>query len=95
MIRSVIMVDLKPGTTDEQVAAFHDALVAIPFERRSAFTFGRDLDLVDNTVDIVMISDFDDEQAYRDWAVDEGHRRVSAQYLKPIAERITRGQIVV
>lgn len=95
MIRSVIMVDLKPGTSEEQVAAFHDALVAVPFERRSAFTFGRDLDLVDNTVDLVMISDFDDEQAYRDWSVDPEHRRVSAEFLRPIAERITRGQITV
>jgi hypothetical protein len=32
VIRSVIMVDLRPGTTDEQVAAFRDALAAVPFE---------------------------------------------------------------
>jgi Stress responsive A/B Barrel Domain len=87
------MVDLKPGTTDEQVEAFRDALAAVPFQRRRAFTFGRDLDLVENTVDIVMISDFDDEQAYRDWSVDPAHRAVSAEFLRPIAERITRGQI--
>jgi hypothetical protein len=93
MIRSVIMVDLRPGTTEEQVAALRDALAAVPFERRRAFTFGRDLDLVDNTVDIVMISDFDDEQAYRDWSVDPAHRAVSAEFLRPIAERVTRGQI--
>jgi hypothetical protein len=91
VIRSVIMVDLRPGTTDEQVEAFREALAAVPFERRRAFTFGRDLDLVQNTVDIVMISDFDDEQAYRDWAADEAHRAVSAAFLHPIAERITRG----
>ncbi len=87
------MVDLRPGTTDEQVEAFRDALAAVPFERRRAFTFGRDLDLVENTVDIVMISDFDDEQAYRDWSVDPAHRAVSAEYLRPIAERVSRGQI--
>jgi hypothetical protein len=87
------MVDLLPGTTDAQVEAFRDALAAVPFERRRAFTFGRDLDLVENTVDIVMISDFDDEQAYRDWSVDPAHRSVSAEFLHPIAERITRGQI--
>ena len=87
------MVDLKPGTTDAQMEALRDALAAVPFERRRAFTFGRDLDLVENTVDIVMISDFDDEQAYRDWSVDPSHRAVSARFLQPIAERITRGQI--
>jgi hypothetical protein len=87
------MVDLKPGTSDEQVEAFRDALAAVPFQRRRSFTFGRDLSLVDNTVDIVMISDFDDEQAYGDWVADEAHRKVSADLLHPIAERITRGQI--
>jgi len=40
-----------------------------------------------------MISEFDDEQAYRDWSVDPGHGAVSAQLLRPIAERISRGQI--
>jgi len=93
VIRSVIMVDLKQGVSDAQVEAFRDTLAAVPFERRRAFTFGRDLDLVDNTVDIVMISDFDDEQAYRDWSVDPAHRAVSAEFLRPIAERVTRGQI--
>ena len=89
------MVDLRPGTTDEQVQTLRDALAAVPFERRRAFTFGRDLDLVENTVDIVMISEFDDEQAYRDWSVDPAHRAVSAEFLRPIAERVTRGQIRV
>ena len=87
------MVELKPGTTDAQVEAFRAALAAVPFHRRRAFTFGRDLDLVEDTVDLVMISDFDDEQAYRDWSVDPAHRAVSAEFLRPIAERITRGQI--
>lgn len=95
MIRSVIMVDLKPGVSDEQVAALRDALAAVPFARRRSFTLRRDLNLVENTVDLVLISEFDDEQAYRDWSVDPAHRAASAQYLRPIAERITRGQIEI
>jgi hypothetical protein len=87
------MVDLKPDVTDEQVSALRDALAAVPFERRRSFTFGRDLNLVDDTVDLVMISEFDDERAYRDWSVDPAHRAVSTGFLRPIAERITRGQI--
>jgi hypothetical protein len=86
VIRGVIMVNLKPDVTDEQVSARRDALEAVPFERRRSFTFGRDLNLVDDTVDLVMISEFDDEQAYRDWSVDPGHRTVSPQLLRPIAE---------
>jgi Stress responsive A/B Barrel Domain len=95
VIRSVIMVDLKAGVIDEQVTALREALAAVPFERRRSFMLGRDLNLVENTVDLVLISEFDDEQAYRDWSVDPGHRAVSAQYLRPIAERISRGQIEI
>jgi len=89
------MVELKPGTAEDQVEAFRAALAAVPFDRRRAFTFGRDLGLVPNTADVVMISDFDDEDAYRDWVADEAHRRVSQELLHPIANRITRGQIRV
>ncbi len=93
MIRSVIMVTAKPGTTDEQLTALADALAALPFERRRAFVAGRDLGLVADTVDLVMISDFDDQDAYRDWVADPAHKQVSAELLRPIAERVTRGQI--
>ncbi len=95
MIRSVIMVSAKPGTTAEQLDALADALAAIPFERRRAFVAGRDLGLVPETVDLVMISDFDDAAAYADWVADPAHRQVSAEYLRPIADRVTRGQIEV
>ena len=86
------MVELRPGTSEQQVEAFRDALAAVPFERRRSFTFGRDLNLVEDTMDLVMISDFDDEDAYRAWMVDEAHRRVSRDLLHPIANRIVRGQ---
>jgi hypothetical protein len=75
------------------VSALLDALAAVPFERRRTFTFGRDLSLVDDTVDLVMISEFDDERAYCNWSVDPAHRAVGGQLLRPIAERIVRGQI--
>jgi heme-degrading monooxygenase HmoA len=92
VIRNVIMVRLRAGVTDEQVREFLDAVAAVPFPRRRSFTGGRDLDLVPDTMDIVMVSDFDDEQAYRDWVADPEHRRVSAELLRPIAEQIVRGQ---
>ena len=93
MIRSVIMVQLHPGVTDQQVQAFLDALAAVPFERRRSFTYGRDLGLVPDTMDLVMISEFDDEDAYRAWAVDPEHRKASAELLHPIAARLVRAQI--
>jgi hypothetical protein len=87
------MVELWPGTTEEQIEAFRDALAAVPFERRRAFTFGRDLGIVEHAMDLVMISDFDDEAAYGDWVMDEEHRKVTRELLQPMAQRIVRSQI--
>jgi hypothetical protein len=92
MIRSVIMVDVKPGTSDEQIEALFTALAAVPFEKRRAFSYGRDLGIAANTMDLIMVSDFDDRDAYRAWVADPAHRAVSTQMLHPIAERIVRGQ---
>lgn len=95
MIRSVILVKALPGTTDEQLTALADALAALPFERRRSFTAGRDLGLVPDTADLVMISDYDDADAYRAWVADPGHRQVAAELLRPIAEQVTRAQFAL
>jgi hypothetical protein len=86
------MVELWPGTTEEQIDVYRAAMAALPFDRRRAFTFGRDLGIIENTMDLVMISDFDDEVAYVDWVADEEHRTVSRELLQPMAQRIARSQ---
>lgn len=95
MIRSVIMVAVKPGVTDEQIEAFGAALAAVPFARRRAYSYGRDLGLRDDTMDLIMVSDFDDADAYRDWLVDPEHRRLTAELLHPIMASISRGQFTL
>lgn len=84
MIRSILLLKFKPDTTDEQIEAFHQALAAVPFERRRSFAFHRDLRLTDDAMDAVVIADFDDEAAYRAWADDPGHHHVRSTYLDPI-----------
>lgn len=95
MIRSVLMVALRPGTTDEQVEAFGAALGAVPFERRRTFTFGRDLGVREDNMDIAWVADFDDLDAYRDWLADPAHRAVSAELLHPIAAQVVRCQFAL
>jgi len=92
MIRSVIMARLRPGVTDEQVSKFLDALAAVPYPARRAFSAGRDLGLVPDTMDLVTISDFDDADGYRGWLADPRHRTVASELLHPIAEQVVRAQ---
>ena len=89
-LRNTLFVRLKPGTTDEQVEAFRDALGALSFPGRSNFVFGRDLGLRPDNMDLAWSNDFEDETAYKAWTEDAGHNRVREQYLVPIAEHIER-----
>jgi hypothetical protein len=92
MIRNIVLVKLKPGTTDEQIGALRDALAAIPFAGRHNPLVERDLGLVDETMDIVITADFDDEPTYQAWFADAEHNRVRQELLIPFTERSARIQ---
>jgi hypothetical protein len=93
MIRSFLLIKLKPGTSDGQVEAFLTGLAAVPFAgRRNAYS-GRDLGLRDDAMDLVIVADFDDERTYQAWVVDAEHGKVRQELLAPIAERVERSQI--
>lgn len=98
MIRSILVIKFKPGTTEEQIGAFADALAAIPFERRRSFEFHRSARLASDpgdSMDALTVSDFDDEDAYRAWLDDADHHRVRSEFLDPIRERRDRFLYVV
>ncbi|MBO0713644.1 MAG: Dabb family protein [Acidimicrobiales bacterium] len=95
MIRHVLLFRLKPGVTDEQVDHMRAALAAIPFAGRSSFVFGRDLGLREGNMDVAVISDFPDEATYKAWADDPEHRRVTAESVSPLVERLERCQFLV
>ena len=90
MIRSILLLKFKPDTTDAQIEAFHQALAAVPFERRRTFAFHRDLRLTDEAMDAIVIADFDDEEAYRAWTDDAEHHKVRSEFLDPIREQRDR-----
>jgi heme-degrading monooxygenase HmoA len=95
MIRHVLLFRLKPGITEDQVEQMRAALARIPFEGRSNFVFGRDLGLREGNMDIAVLSDFPDEETYKAWANDPEHRRVTAELVSPLVERLERCQIPV
>lgn len=89
-LRNTLFVRLKPGTTDEQVQAFGQALGALVSPGRSNFVFGRDLGLREGNMDLTISSDFEDVDAFHAWIADEEHHAVSDKFLQPIAGHIER-----
>lgn len=93
MIRSILVIKFKPGSTEEQIEAFGAAMAAVPFERRRSFEFHRAARMAadpGDVMDALTISDFDDEDAYRAWLDDADHHRVRRDFLDPIRERRDR-----
>ena len=93
MIETILLFTLRPGVTDEQIEALRAALAAIPSEGRCNMRLGRDIGLVDGAMDLAIVTDYDDEDAYRRWFGHPEHARVRADVLAPLIERRERCQI--
>jgi hypothetical protein len=95
MIRHLLLIKLKPGTTEEQIEAFRSALATVPFEGRKNALFARDLGIREGNADIVIMNDFDNEEIFHAWEADPNHDRGRQEFLAPIADRRERSQIQV
>lgn len=86
MLRHVVLFSWKPDATDVAIRAFSEGLAGLPSripEIRS-YQFGPDLRLGGSTEDFVLVADFDDTDAYREYAEHPAHRHVIAELLWPI-----------
>jgi|SRR5579862_104829 len=92
MVRNVVLIRCKPGTTREQIAGIEAALLAIDFPERTNFSMGEDLGLRDGNMSLAILADFSDEDAYRRFDADEEHNRVRRELIAPIALGIERCQ---
>jgi Stress responsive A/B Barrel Domain len=93
MIQTILLFTLRPGVTDEHVEALRAGLAAIAFDGRHNMRLGRDIGLLDGTMDLAIVADYDDEDAYRRWFAHPEHARVREELLAPIVDRRERCQI--
>jgi len=92
MVRNVVMIRFKPGTSKAQIDAVRVALEAIDFPDRTNLSIGRDAGLRAGNMDFVALADFLDEDSYRRFDADEEHNRVRRELIAPIAESVERCQ---
>jgi hypothetical protein len=92
VVRNVVLIRCKPGTSSDQIAALEAALRAIDFPERTNFSMGEDLGLRDGNMSLAILADFPDEDAYRRFDTDEEHNRVRRELLGPMAEGVERCQ---
>ncbi len=86
MLRHVVLLDWRDGTTSDQVRAVVDALATLPAripEIRS-YHFGRDAAIAAGNSDFVVVADFDDRDAFMTYQEHPDHVAVLNEKIRPI-----------
>ena len=94
MIRSLVIIELKPTADRGQVAKIQDGFRALNCPGTVSYTLGDDLGLKDGNWSFGICADFEDEASYRGYDLDEEHNRLRAE-LAPHVERVARTQYEV
>ena len=93
MMRHVVLLRWKEGTTEAEIAAVEEALrrmpTVMPFIRR--YEMGRDLG-VNGSHNFALIADFDSVEDYRTYAGQEDHARVISEVIAPVLDSMARVQ---
>jgi heme-degrading monooxygenase HmoA len=85
-VTHVALFTWKPGTSDEDVRALHDALATLPglIPEIRSFRSGPDAGVAVGNDRYAVVAEFDDLDAYRRYASDPRHRDVIERLLKPM-----------
>ena len=92
MIRSIALFRFKPGTSTEQIATIDAAMKGLRLKGMRSWAMLPDLGFREGNMQYIVVADFDDEAAYREYDADPEHNRVRRELLAPIAERVERLQ---
>jgi len=95
-VTHLAMYTWKPGTTDEQVQGFQDALATLPglIPEIRSLRFGADAGLVEGNDRFALVAEFDDVDGFRRYSTDPRHRDIIERLLLPILETRHAVQLV-
>lgn len=83
---------LKRGTADEQVERVVNELKGLQVPGLINVSIGRDAGLREGNLDLAVVVDLDDDEAYRAYDGDPEHNRIRRELVAPIIERGERVQ---
>jgi hypothetical protein len=91
MIRNIVLVKLKPGYDPGLLAEIQQQFRDLHCPGTLSYTLGDDLRLREGNWSFGIVADFDNEESYRGYDLDEAHNRARAR-LAPLAEQVARVQ---
>ena len=94
MITHIYVAKLKPGTPDEKIVAWLDALRTLRVDGMLELRCGVDLGLREGNYDMAITADFIDAQAWHRYNDDKLHNEIRAEHAKPIVTDQKRVQFM-
>jgi hypothetical protein len=95
VIRHIVLMELSPDATSEQIDRIHSELAALNSPGRVAFVMGPDLGLRAGNMDLALVADFADAAAFQAYDTDAEHVRIRRDLIAPIASRFERCQFEI
>ena len=86
MLRHVVLMRWKPGTSDAQKQAVREGLAALPAaipEIRS-YQFGDDAAIVEGNYEFAIVAEFDNRPDFQIYAAHDAHQKLIAERIRPI-----------
>ena len=88
MLRHVVLMRWKPGTSDAEKQAVHEGLAALPAaipEIRS-YQFGDDLAIAAGNYAFAIVADFENAADFQTYAAHDLHQKLIAEHIRPILQ---------
>jgi Stress responsive A/B Barrel Domain len=92
LITHIYVAKLKPGTSDDQVVSWLEAIQALDIDGMLEIQTGVDLGLREGNWDVAITADFSDVAAWHRYNDDTLHNQIRNDHAKPIVEAQQRVQ---
>ena len=88
MLRHVVLLRWKPGTSAGQKQAVREGLTALPaaIPQIRSYRFGDDVGISDGNFEFAIVADFDDRSDFQIYAAHDAHQKLIAERIRPILQ---------
>ena len=88
MLRHVVLMRWKPGTSDAQKQAVREGLAALPaaIPQIRSYQFGDDVAIVEGNFEFAIVADFDNRSDFQAYAANDAHQKLIAERIRPILQ---------
>jgi len=88
VLRHVVLMRWKPGTSDAQKQAVREGLAALPaaIPEIQNYQFGDDAAIVEGNYEFAIVADFDNPSDFQTYAANDVHQKLIAERIRPILQ---------